>query len=114
MLPTRHTRYENMLCTDFTTNRGFCQGKTFVSGKNFLRPENYHVIIKQKQKHLNTYQAQAVHRLILSFMNQKDGCISVKSGIMLLNSNITIEAGGRRRTDVTDHTVACFLYSPAG
>ena len=33
---------------------------------------------------------------------------------MLLNSNITIEAGERRRTDVTDHTVACFLYSPTG
>ena len=114
MLPKRHTRYENMLCTDFTTNRGFCQGKTFVSGKNFLRPENYHAITNPKQKHLNTYQAQAVHRLRLSFMNQKDGCISVKSGIMLLNSNITIEAGERRRTDVTDHTVACFLYSPTG
>lgn len=74
-----------------------------------MHAKNHRAIINQKQKHLIHTKAQAVHRWGSSFMNRKGGCISVKSEIMLLNSNITtIEAGERRRTDVTDHTVSCF------
>ena len=74
-----------------------------------MHAKNHRAIIIQKQKHLIHNEAQAVHHGESSFANWEGGCISVKSGIMLLNSNITtIEAGERRRTDVTDHTVASF------
>lgn len=78
-----------------------------------MHPKNCRAIIIQKQKHLIHNKAPAVHHGESSFANWKDGCISVKSGIMLLNSIITIEAGGRKRTDVNDHAFALFLYSPA-
>lgn len=71
--------------------------------------KNRHAIIIQKQKHLIHNKAPAVHHGESSFANWKDGCISVKSGIMLLNSIITIEAGGRKRTDVISTHFLAYL-----
>lgn len=59
-----------------------------------MHPKNHRAIISQKQKHLIHTKAQTVHHGESSFANWEGGCISVKSEIMLLNSRITIEAGG--------------------